>query len=244
VSETRASADGSEDLTHESVEEHRMDDMHTENEKAWSRKETCFSLRLGVAAACTLLAGCGTATMNEAARQAFAKSHAGCQATVRERPDLGAAMVNSTAYEVTGCNSDVIYSCQPRRWESYTCPDGSSCTSLAGAECRESSLCTPDGCDSFELAARNALVKDKTCPLDRVTAAPHATVLAAPAADVAADPERMRMWTQAQREQIAGHTFMAATGCGSETVYDCRRPYIRVPPVCVPAGAPASTPSK
>jgi hypothetical protein len=184
------------------------------------------------ALASTLLVACGP-TMSEAAQKAFAEKHPGCPATVRERRDLmwGVPAVYSpghgnvlsstgNAHEVTGCNSDVLYECSPETtWVAF---------------CVETDWCTPDGCDSVELAARNAFVNDKACPVERVSAATRAPVQPAAPADVAADPDRMRVWTQAQQERIAGHTFMTATGCGSETVYDCKKPpATRAIPACV-----------
>ena len=73
-----------------------------------------------------LLAGCTwRAGMTQAAADAFAKSHAGCQAVVRERSDLETGyMAHSDPehpevqpwrgmYEVTGCNGSAIYACSP-----------------------------------------------------------------------------------------------------------------------------------
>jgi hypothetical protein len=136
-------------------------------------------------------------------------------------------------YEVTGCNADVLYDCGMKGQHA----NEHGQTWQVGGECSNTRWCTPDGCDSFDLAARNTFMKDKTCPLERVTSTQHTPVIAAAPSDIAADPERMRLWTQTHAAQIAGHTFMTATGCGSEVVYDCQKPSgPRAIPVCAPAG--------
>ena len=137
------------------------------------------------------------------------------------------------AYEVTGCGTDVLYRCAPYHTEDN---HGSGSTVLPA--CSATDWCTPDGCDSFELAARNTLVKDKSCPVERVTATPHAAQIPAPPPDIAADPERMRLWVQTHQQQIAGQTFVTASGCGAETLYECQKPYgVRAIPICTPAAA-------
>jgi hypothetical protein len=187
--------------------------------------------------AAMILAGCGTTrTGTAAAKQTFSTSHPGCHATVRERRDLaGERLVvrsRAQAYEVTGCNADVIYACS-----NYTNPHN---WHYGPAECAETGWCTPDGCDSFELAARDTFVKDKACSVERVTATPHPPVLPPTPPKIAADSESSRTWTQAQQEKVAGHTFMTATGCGAQTVYDCTKPPgTRANPVCVSTGPPA-----
>ena len=189
-----------------------------------------------------MVAACGTTkatTMSEAAATAFVKDRTGCQPTVRERPDLPSSRTNYSpwkgiygtgkVYEVTGCNADVIYDCG---MEGQNANRRGQTWEVAG-ECSPTGWCTPDGCDSVDVAARNTFVKDKTCPLERVTATRHAPMIAPPPSDIAADPERMRMWTENRQQQIVGHTFMAAAGCGSETVYDCMKPSgTRAIPVC------------
>jgi hypothetical protein len=196
--------------------------------------------------AAMILTGC--TTMHEAAEEAFLTGHPGCKATVRERGDLPAGRTKlyetaypgeTATYEVTGCGSDVIYLCQPKiLWQ-----DG---TGGVIAKCVVSGWCAQDGCDSVELAARNTFVKDKACPLDRVTVTMHAPVRAAAPPDVAADPERMRIWTETHK-QPADHTLMTATGCGAEAAYDCTKPSgTRSMPSCVsenPAAPAASTAS-
>ena len=110
-------------------------------------------------------------SLTEVAQKTFAASHPGCPATVRARPDLDLDPGGSIfhAYEATGCGADVLYRCAPYHTED---DHGSGSTVLPA--CSATDWCTPDGCDSFELAARNTLVKDKSCPLERVTATPHA----------------------------------------------------------------------
>jgi hypothetical protein len=204
--------------------------MMTSDGDRSSRKRAWYA---GMAALGALAIGC--ATMTEAAQKKFAADHAGCPATVRPRPDLKWGD-NDNAIEVTGCNSDVLYSCAPYHLEPN--PDGTS-SSPVSAACSTTNWCTPDGCDSFELAARNTLVRDKTCPLERVTAKPHGPQIPAPPADIGADPERMRMWVQSHQQAIAGHTFMTASGCGAEVLYECVKPAygVRAIPICGPAAA-------
>jgi hypothetical protein len=110
------------------------------------------------------------------------------------------------------------------------------------ATCERTRWCTPDGCDSDELAARRTFMKDAACPLERVRAATHAPVLPPAPPDVAADPERMRVWTRTHDEQFAGHTFLDVTGCGAETAYDCTKPPgTRAIPVCAKTCAAAAS---
>jgi hypothetical protein len=185
------------------------------------------------AVAAMILAGCGTTrTGTAAAKATFATSHPGCRATVLERSDLAAERLvvrsRGQAYEVTGCNADVIYVCS-----NYTNPHN---WHYGPAECSESGWCTPDGCDSFGLAARRAFVKDRSCSIERVIARPRSPVLSPAPPNVAADSESLRIWTQTQQEKVAGHTFLTVTGCESETVYDCTKPSgTRAIPICTPA---------
>jgi hypothetical protein len=181
------------------------------------RARTGRGLRVVPAALGALLVGCGP-TLGEAARQVFVQAHAGCEATARERFDLEANVV-----EVTGCDDDQMYRCVPGHINQVT-------GYWKGAECARTTECTRDGCGPADWA-RNAFAKDHACPVARVAAAPRAPVVAAAPADVAADPARMRIWTEAHQAQIEGHTSVTATGCGSEALYDCRSKD------CAPVGA-------
>jgi hypothetical protein len=139
--------------------------------------------------------GCFTTTTLEAAqaRAAAMNQDKTCKPVTRERRDLFTDG-DASAFEITGCNLDVLVSCTRGHWETYTNPDGSMTQSPVGAACRDTSWCTPDGCDSFELAVRNAYSRSKACPVNRVTAANRERVTPAPPPDVAADAERMALW--------------------------------------------------
>jgi hypothetical protein len=201
------------------------------------RRTACIATGL----AATILAGCGTTrTGTAAAKATFATSHPGCHATVRERSDLAAERLvvrsRGQVYEVTGCNADVIYVCS-----NYT---NAHNWHYGAAECSATGWCTPDGCDSFEMAARNTFLKDRGCSVERVTATSQSPVLPPPPPNIAADAESLRIWTQTQNERIDGHTFMTATGCGAQTVYDCTKPSgTRAIPVCTSTAPPAPTTS-
>jgi hypothetical protein len=194
-------------------------------------------MRLGVAGAASILfTGCG-ANMSEVATTDFAGRHPGCESSVvNERPDLSRPMRGSddrpmTVYEVSGCNAHDIYACFPGEMVSRN-----RSTALP-ASCSKPDWCTPTGCWTVDVIARHQFATDKTCPLDRVTAAPHMKV---PPADVAADPERTQMWAQAHPSDGATQTVIAS-GCGSEALYDCV-----VDVACkqvVPSGTSATAPS-
>jgi hypothetical protein len=154
---------------------------------------------------------------------------------VRERGDLYVSEPASV-FEITGCGLDRLVSCTRGHWETYTAADGSLTHSPVSAACADTGWCTPDGCDSFELAARRAFAYSKTCPMSRVTAANHAPVIPAPPPDVAADAERLAMWKQTQEQQYAGSYFWTATGCGADALYVCQKaPMTRAIPICVPS---------
>ena len=69
-----------------------------------------------------------------------------------------------------------------------------------------------------EIAARHLLADAKTCPIERVTAAAGATP--APPPDIAADPERAKLWTQSHVAP-QGFTLITASGCGAEITFRC-----------------------
>jgi hypothetical protein len=202
------------------------------------------NLRTALVGLAVVLSGCG-GTMHDAALNTFAKSHPGCRGTVQERADLiphwppgrsfAGKPIPRAAIEVTGCQGDIIYECLPRHWEDTSpCEDGRRCVTPRGPICEDSGWCTPDGCDSFELAARNAFMKDKSCPLERVDATRATLQSAPPPPEISADPERLRIWTKTNQEKLAAHTLMSATGCGSTSIYDCAKAssLTRAIPVC------------
>jgi hypothetical protein len=189
-----------------------------------------------------VLTACGT-EMRELAINDFKTRHVACEPiAVRERPDLVNTEYSQTTgrdmtvYEVRGCNAVAVYPCFPSR---MTPRDQQNDPAM----CSTSDWCSPNGCLTNELTARHKFVDDNTCPLDRVTA--HVTT-PAPPSDVAADPERMRLWTAAHTAK-SPYTFMTASGCGSEALYECvagackaLAPERSAPPA--PTPSPSATP--
>jgi hypothetical protein len=123
----------------------------------------------------------------------------------------------STLYRVTGCGADYVVACH------------TSIRRGGGVICSSAPVCITEGCDSFELAARNGFVDAFSCPVERVAAAPHAAPAPepppSPPADIASDPERLRIWTRNNGpppQPGAGLTFFSVRGCGHETTYGCR----------------------
>jgi hypothetical protein len=146
------------------------------------------------------------------------------QVVVRERPDLSSAMGDARAgpiVEVSGCDADEIYACEPGHASTDAIRSRSGWTD---ASCIPTGWCTEPGCDAVGEAARNAFAKDKGCPFASVNATIGWTEVPIAPPEVAADPERMRRWTQFHQQKAAGHTVMNATGCGTQVVYDCRKP--------------------
>lgn len=77
-------------------------------------------------------------------------------------------------------------------------------------------------CASFQSTARDAFVREATCPADRVT-----VVQAAPdpaPARIAADPGRLALWN-AEAAQRAESQFVAR-GCGQTIRYSCEKQYV------------------
>jgi hypothetical protein len=203
---------------------------------------------IGLAPVAMLVASCGSSVATTARNTFIAEYRCSSdEVVVRERPDLssppngpqGGALV-----EVSGCDANVIYACDPPHASTDAIRSRSG---WRDAWCRPTGWCTEPGCDSFGEAVRHAFVKDETCPYERVNATAHEPVLPAAPPDVAADPERMRVWTQFHREQIGRRTFMTATGCGARTVYECDKPPgTRTIPVCevtAPAEEPPPAPT-
>ena len=90
------------------------------------------------------------------------------------------------------------------------------------------------GCKSKEQGAREHFSKDLTCPEDRVEVRERADVKASawmrvetPPADVAADPERLKMWQAKQDErrsyEESSDAIFEAKGCGAQKLYACHR---------------------
>jgi hypothetical protein len=89
-------------------------------------------------------------------------------------------------------------------------------------------------CQSFSDGAKTAFSNSFTCPKNRVEvrARPdlhpsHWLSVAKPTREIAADPERLRMWQREQDRRVAyedGHFSMyEARGCGHQALYECRR---------------------
>ena len=90
------------------------------------------------------------------------------------------------------------------------------------------------GCDSKEDGARKHFSRDVTCPTDRVDVRARPDLRPSmwffetkPPADVAKDPDRLRMWQAAQdrvRESMDDDDDVyEAHGCGHEKLYGCHR---------------------
>jgi len=93
------------------------------------------------------------------------------------------------------------------------------------------------GCQSLSDGAKETFSQENTCPADRVEvrerpelkASSFTTGTSQPPADIAADPERLKMWQKEQRERLErndnnGHKYAQARGCGKTVLYDCRGP--------------------
>ena len=179
--------------------------------------------RLVVTAVLTSLpVGCA-ASFEAAARDTFLHDQPECGATtVRPVGEPGEHL-----FEVAGCNTVVIYGCTKlemttHRGESY-----------AQTICSPTNKCTTEGCDSVDLSVRHAFEKDKACPYERTEAALTAPVAPAPPADVAADPERARLWAESHPlPAMFSRAFYRVKGCGAEGVYQCAPAAYREAPVC------------
>ena len=201
-----------------------------------------FRRSIALAPVAVLLASCGS-SVTTAARDTFVAKYR-CpsdEVAVRERPDLSGPSNGShggALVEVSGCDADVIYACDPPRASTDAIRSRSG---WKDAWCRPTGWCAEPGCDSFGEAVRHAFVTDETCPYERVNATAHEPVMPVAPSDVAADLERMRIWTRFHQEQIARHTFMTATGCGARAVYECDKPPgARTLPICEVTATPTS----
>lgn len=111
---------------------------HPERGSRMTRSVTLLTL----AAASAGLAGC--ATMAGQAESSFSARHPECDATtVRERTDLSSKLrstnANGHAYEVSGCDTEEIYTCTESHWEFHPCEyKGGTCGGLVPSSCAPS----------------------------------------------------------------------------------------------------------
>ena len=79
------------------------------------------------------------------------------------------------------------------------------------------------GCYSLQSGAKAQFVQDTACPADRVTVTPGAPYARTPPPEVAADPERLRLWRQidAQKRAHDAFTHFDVAGCGKTAKLEC-----------------------
>jgi hypothetical protein len=198
-------------------------------------------LTLAVIAAWTLPA---CASMEGVARDRFAAEHEGCRkVTVTERTDLhsqapGEQPASLThqgyvVYEVAGCNAHDLESCESA-WD-----NGGGNVSPGG--CGSLKVCDTPGCTGdYAGVVRAQFSKDSACPAERIATEPIPPAPDAPA-DIATDPARLSLWTQAHQDQIKAaqsQTWLKAKGCDSEGRYSCHTIGWPVLPICKKAAAP------
>ncbi len=91
------------------------------------------------------------------------------------------------------------------------------------------------GCTSKETAVKEKFSRVHVCPADRVEVRERTEITRAslrvrpePAPEVAADPERLALWTKEQErmdKNIAGMcSIYEARGCGAQQLFCCSRP--------------------
>jgi hypothetical protein len=84
------------------------------------------------------------------------------------------------------------------------------------------------GCIGKDTVARDIFSKQRSCPEDRIVVAPleEPVWTPKPPPEIEQDPERLAIYNRTQsvlaEERHAG-TYYVATGCGHETVFQCRR---------------------
>jgi hypothetical protein len=90
------------------------------------------------------------------------------------------------------------------------------------------------GCKSVTKGAKEHFSQDFTCPMDRVEVRERPDIrpsdlepALAPPKDIAADPQRLKMW-QAQQDESRAYanssdTMLEARGCDHQTLYACHR---------------------
>jgi hypothetical protein len=113
-------------------------------------------------------------------------------------------------------------------------------------------LMTLPACQSLADGAKKTFSRSNSCPVDRVEVRERPDLLPSsfqsqgtPPADIAADPERRKLWLQ-QREKMATAfdgtlTIVEAHGCGRDTFYGCRRVRKQMRRVACSAEGPAPT---
>jgi hypothetical protein len=150
---------------------------------------------------------CSTTGLPSVARNDFATSYRCQDESVEPRSDL-----DPSAYEVTGCGNAVI----------YLCAEGTSNDAVDIApSCRATTWCTKRGCATDEPAiARDVFAKDASCPVERVMADRVANP-DRPPVGLAADPQRLEMWRNSERNRTQHLVFVSAHGCGGEAMYEC-----------------------
>jgi len=90
------------------------------------------------------------------------------------------------------------------------------------------------GCQSLESGAREDFSSANTCPLERVEARKRTDLRPSdlkgqktPSKEIAADPDRLRMWRDEQATLAAqandGHEVIEVRGCGHTELDDCHR---------------------
>jgi hypothetical protein len=90
------------------------------------------------------------------------------------------------------------------------------------------------GCESLADGSKREFSRDFTCPVDRVDAQPrpdlHASRLdgrSGPPKDVAADPDRLKMWqdneAQAVERDDSRYEIVELRGCGKHLLSKCHR---------------------
>jgi hypothetical protein len=91
------------------------------------------------------------------------------------------------------------------------------------------------GCQSVADGAKEDFSRGNTCPIERVEARARPELKpsqfrrkATPAADISADPGRLKMWQDKQAADAAYnddyHQIVEVRGCGQHEFYECRHP--------------------
>jgi hypothetical protein len=73
------------------------------------------------------------------------------------------------------------------------------------------------------LLARNSFVDTNACPPERITLTPRdwTTLRQAPPPDIAADPERARLWSKKTDDELSYYTYFDVRGCGKQAIMQC-----------------------
>jgi hypothetical protein len=164
--------------------------------------------------------------MGGLARDQFSHDYSGCSGTVlgerpqfRPGPEPNVVHSGWEAYEVVGCNHHALYVCDSAGYDASGV--------LSPAYCSGRPWCDPVGCDSdYPSAARDSFVTDNSWPRDRVTATQTPTVPLAAPPDIAADPERLKVWTETHAREIRqsqAQTQVSVNGCGATASFSCTK---------------------